>query len=147
MMNVDRSNNCPYLGCNKAYTSKTSLRFHVKRNHQDGDDLKPDMEIVVKEPLKFRRGVNLNNVFKKDHICKLKSKLGVGLSCSTEDYSNSIASDEIYENSYESGTVIDDQKTEICLEDEQKKFALQDCKEDNVNCGEICVKKVKTEQN
>jgi hypothetical protein len=105
---MDRSNVCPYKNCVKAYTSKTSLRFHIKRHHLADDELKPVVAEPSKGPIKFRRGVNLRNVFKKEHLSKLESKLGYA-HCSTEDYSNSITSGEIYENSIQSETLLEEQ--------------------------------------
>jgi hypothetical protein len=112
---MDRSNVCPYKNCVKAYTSKTSLRFHIKRHHLAEEELKPVVAEPSKGPIKFRRGVNLRNVFKKEHLSKLESKLGYA-HCSTEDYSNSITSGEIYENSLQSETLLEEQTNQSVSE-------------------------------
>lgn len=143
---MERANICPYKGCVKAYTSKTSLRFHTKRHHLPGEELKSVVEEPAKGPIKFRRGVNLKNVFKKEHLSKLESKLGCAHACSTEDYSNSTNSAdaenfENYGNNLNSENLGEEQTSQSLCEKKGENLVLPEVQNYCGEQGELSLKK------
>lgn len=74
-----RPNKCPYHGCNKAYTASTSLKLHIKKNHKAGDRLKEDVCGNSNAGLlrAYKRGIDLEKVFKKDCLSKIRNKFGL----------------------------------------------------------------------
>lgn len=103
---IDKPVICPYAGCTKAYSTKTSLRLHVKRNHNEGDPLKETVNsecggTIMNSP-RFKRGINLENVFKKDYLPKIQSKLGIeyyNKSCSNYCDVDSVENESVNKNS------------------------------------------------
>jgi hypothetical protein len=77
---------CPFKDCEKAYISKTSLSLHVRRIHRQDQPLKDNSKSQVPEltiSKKFKRGVNLNKVFKEKDLKRLnytgsQAELSVG---------------------------------------------------------------------
>jgi hypothetical protein len=69
----EKIHECPFLGCNKSYFCKSSLKHHTRRCHQVGDGLKTCVGCVsVEEPKKSRRGVVLENIFKPEDLERFK---------------------------------------------------------------------------
>jgi len=65
---------CPFVGCDKTYSSKSSLKLHMKRNHTDSDIIKEDFNKPFPVMNQFKKGVDLNRVFKKEYIPEIARK-------------------------------------------------------------------------
>jgi len=65
---------CPFVGCDKTYSSKSSLKLHMKRNHTDTDLIKEDYNKPFPVMNQFKKGVDLNRVFKKAYIPEIARK-------------------------------------------------------------------------
>lgn len=74
---LKKEESCPYRNCEKCYSTKASLKLHIKRRHKSTDELK----LVLTKPFpvtsKFKKGVNLDRVFKKAYVGKIRSKAGL----------------------------------------------------------------------
>ena len=49
MAELERNQECPYVGCGKYYASEGSLNLHIKRKHNGGN--KTDREKIAKSLL------------------------------------------------------------------------------------------------
>jgi len=65
---------CPFVGCDKTYSSKSSLKLHMKRNHKDTDMIKEDYHKTFPVMNQFKKGVDLNRIFKKADIPEIARK-------------------------------------------------------------------------
>jgi len=66
----EKTHLCPYLKCDKTYTSKCSLYLHIKRNHKDGEELKEGEVAPVRINSKVKKGVDIYKVFKPAQAIK-----------------------------------------------------------------------------
>lgn len=61
----EKNHTCPYLGCEKSYTSKCSLYLHIKRTHRENEILKEGETAPIRINSKVKKGVDIYKVFKK----------------------------------------------------------------------------------
>merc|ERR1712151_453487 len=66
----EKTHTCPYLGCEKTYTSKCSLYLHIKRNHKENEALKEGEVAPVRINSKVKKGVDIYKVFKRAQAVK-----------------------------------------------------------------------------
>ena len=71
---LTKEETCPFVGCDKAYTSKASLKLHMKRNHSETDMIKESFNKPFPVMCQFKKGVDLNRVFKRAYIPKIARK-------------------------------------------------------------------------
>lgn len=65
---------CPYEGCEKTYTVKTSLRMHINKHHQKDEALKPGIEHPNMKNNFSRKFVDVYKVFKNDYAKKIEKR-------------------------------------------------------------------------
>jgi len=65
---LNRDECCPFVGCDKVYSSKSSLKLHMKRNHTNLDLIKEDFDKPLPIISQFKKGVDINRVFKPEYI-------------------------------------------------------------------------------
>ena len=68
----DRIFRCPLLSCEKSYTTKKCLQFHVRRAHVDELFVEKQNGDAQLKHWPSMRGVNLKTIFKKEDLDKLK---------------------------------------------------------------------------
>lgn len=78
---------CPYISCGKVYSSKASLKLHIKINHSKSDKLKANLGgyFQIKSltcGAKINKGIELQKVFTQAHCEKLESRV---MTSSTQD--------------------------------------------------------------
>ena len=74
---LTREHKCPFLDCKKDYSSTNALKLHIKRNHCINEPLKSivvENDKCVPTISPFKRGIDLNVVFKRNHVKKMAGK-------------------------------------------------------------------------
>ena len=61
---TEKTHSCPYMDCQKSYTSKCSLFLHIKRNHQGSEGLKEGSELPVSQNNRVKNTLNVWKVIK-----------------------------------------------------------------------------------
>ena len=108
---LERTSKCPYVDCNRIYSSNASLKLHIKRNHKENDVLRPIVEIV-KQAIKIKKGVDINNIFNASQVEKLHSTTYAYSSTKDTSDQSSITNVGVFKNSIAlSSTNIFDEKS------------------------------------
>jgi len=71
----EKKHTCPYLSCEKSYTSKCSLYLHIKRNHREFEILKEGEVAPIRINSKVKKGVDIYKVFKKAQAQKYECRV------------------------------------------------------------------------
>jgi hypothetical protein len=71
-LTAEKTHNCPYMDCQKSYTSKCSLFLHIKRNHHTFENLKEGSELPVSQNNRVKNTINMWKVLKRSEDCDLK---------------------------------------------------------------------------
>lgn len=105
---------CPYVGCDKSYTSKCSLYLHIKRNHTENDLLKEGEVAPVRINSKVKKGVDIYKVFTKAHAKKYECRPSENTETCNHNCDHNDARSDF---------------SELKLDEENMSSCLNDCKE------------------
>ena len=78
---------CPYFSCDKSYSSKASLKLHIKINHCADDAIKRYDAIPV-DNIAIKKGIKLERIFSKAHVDIIESRACVSTTNDTSDKSS-----------------------------------------------------------
>jgi len=73
-LEFEKKHLCPYVACEKSYTSKCSLYLHIKRNHKEFEVLKDGEKAPIRLNSKVKKGVDIYKVFKKAQAIKYEPR-------------------------------------------------------------------------